>query len=560
MANQRDLTLCDESQRTAATKPVFSGRKLVVVVGIDEYKTLPGLRCAVSDAIGVQELLVNRFAFEAPIAPLINDAATKPAIEALIEDRLPALLGRNDALVLFFAGHGTTRVTQLDEMTVETGYVAPVEARGLGAFSDLVCMEELLRNVAVLPARHIMVLLDACHSGMALGNAVSRYRSVSSFVHRLARRRSRRVITSARRDELALDNGPIPGHSLFTGTLIAALSSGRADLDRNGIVTFSELALFLQQQVGQASGARQTPDHGAFHLDDRGELMLAVPHGAYDHSGAFQIGPAHSIADLQSATAHRIRGARAAALGAIVAAAATIAVVVALAVARPAPQLDTEGVKLVERRTTLDLRGWKNASEDDIASKRKVSKAVSVNEFTVERLHDGGQKFLHRMGTSSPIDPEVDCGGCEVRQFSKDIAPTPREWNIIFYIRNEPIGHPIPIRFSVTFWNAFQNADQWWGGFRIIHPTKRATFKVLFPTNHRPLATDISFAFVKAGTAKREPVVPAPEDWSAVVGNDGRVDEVEWAIDHPEDDLSYRVYWNWPELLQPHDLRRKLAL
>jgi hypothetical protein len=63
---------------------------------------------------------------------------------------------------------------------------------------------------------------------------------------------------------------------------------------------------------------------------------------------------------------------------------------------------------------------------------------------------------------------------------------------------------------------------------------------------------DISFAFVKAGTAKRELVVPAPEDWSAVVGNDGRVDEIEWAIDHPEDGRSYRVYWKWPELLQPH--------
>lgn len=251
-------------------------RKRVVVIGIDDYLQLPRLRHAVSDVRGVQDVLVQQFGFDAPIEPLTNGAATKPAIEALVEDDLPKILAPEDALVLFFAGHGTTRVSGLHDVEVETGYLAPVEARGRDRFSDLINMEELLRTIGLLPARHVLVVLDACHSGMALGSSVTRYRSWEPYAHRLTQKRSRRVITSARCDELALDSGPIPGHSLFTGMLIEALTSGRADMDGNGIITFSELALFLYQQVGQASGSRQTPDYGAFHLDDRGEMVIAV--------------------------------------------------------------------------------------------------------------------------------------------------------------------------------------------------------------------------------------------------------------------------------------------
>jgi len=271
----RDLG-SDEDEGDALIEARLPRRKIVAVIGIDDYAGLPKLRCAVSDARGIQEMLVQRFGFEAPIPPLTNEAATKPAIESLVEDQLRSLLRPDDALILFFAGHGTTRVARLDEMTVETGYLAPVEARGHDRYSELINMEELLRKCGMLPARHILIVLDACHSGFALGTGVTQYRSMGPYVHRLIGNRSRRVITSARRDEAALDSGPIPGHSLFTGTLIQAMISGEADIDENGVVTFSELALVLQQKVGQASGSRQTPDYGAFHLDDRGEMVLAV--------------------------------------------------------------------------------------------------------------------------------------------------------------------------------------------------------------------------------------------------------------------------------------------
>jgi hypothetical protein len=264
------------SEEGVLIETLLPRRKFIVVIGIDAYQRQPKLRCAVADALGIQQLFVQRFGFEAPIAPLLDAAATKPAIESLVDDQLRNIVRPEDALVFFFAGHGTTRLTRLDGVTLETGYLAPVEARGFDQYSDLVNMEELLRRLGMLPARHILVVLDACHSGMALGSAVSQYRSTESYLHKLAASRSRRVLTSASRDQLALDTGPIPGHSLFTGVMIHALTSGDADMDGNGVVTFSELALAVQQRVGQSSGSQQTPDFGAFYMDDRGELLLPM--------------------------------------------------------------------------------------------------------------------------------------------------------------------------------------------------------------------------------------------------------------------------------------------
>jgi hypothetical protein len=84
------------------------------------------------------------------------------------------------------------------------------------------------------------------------------------------------------RDQLARDDGPLPSHSLFAGTLVDGLNWGKSDLDGNGFVTSSELSLYLQQQVSQASESRQTPDFGSFHLDDRGELVIALINETFD--------------------------------------------------------------------------------------------------------------------------------------------------------------------------------------------------------------------------------------------------------------------------------------
>jgi uncharacterized caspase-like protein len=260
------------------------GKSVIVVIGIDDYTNWKKLHTAVSDAQGVQAVLVEKFGFTTPIPPLLNKDATKSAINALVEDRLRRELKEADKLVLFFAGHGHTRVDTIGGKKVETGFVVPVEAK-TGTeeqWSDYVKLDDFLETVSTLPARQVMVILDSCHSGFAVGGSMRSFRDSARYENDLASRVSRRVITSAMRDQLARDDGPLPGHSLFAGTLVDGLNWGKADLDGNGLVTSSELSLYLQQQVSQASESRQTPDFGSFHLDDRGELVISINDQTFD--------------------------------------------------------------------------------------------------------------------------------------------------------------------------------------------------------------------------------------------------------------------------------------
>jgi Caspase domain len=255
-----------------------TGRLLLAVIGIDNYIHWQKLDNAVSDALGLQQALVDKAGFTVPVEPLLNEQATKPAIMSFIEDRLREEIQPNDQLVLFFAGHGHTRVSRVGDSEVETGYLVPVDAP-IGQdekWAEYVRIEHFLDAVNELPARHVLVVLDACHSGFALGEAVKKSRGAEEFQRQLSEKVSRRAITSAQRDQLASDSGPLPDHSLFTGSFVDGLTWGTMDIDANGLITSSEIGLYLQQVVGQATNSKQTPDFGAFGLDDRGELVISL--------------------------------------------------------------------------------------------------------------------------------------------------------------------------------------------------------------------------------------------------------------------------------------------
>ena len=270
------------------TEPGRRGRNIIAVIGVDDYAAWRKLHNAVSDAKGVRELFVEKLGFKELAPPLFNADATQQSITSLLQDELATRLEPDDSLVLFFAGHGHTESSQIGSKKVKTGYLIPVEARlpQEHKFSTFIKLDSFLKDMAKLPARHVLLILDACYSGFALGETVQVLRSHERYSDDLSRRLSRRVITSAMDDQPALDNGPIAGHSLFTGTLIEGVDSGQADGDSKGFVTSSELALYVQNRVSSASQSKQTPDFGSFELDERGELVISLRGETFNKSQA----------------------------------------------------------------------------------------------------------------------------------------------------------------------------------------------------------------------------------------------------------------------------------
>jgi TPR repeat protein len=282
------------------------GHRYVVSIGIDHYQNWPVLSTAVSDATGFAELLHEHLGFEYGAEPLVDSAATLHNINSLIDDELRARLQPKDDLVIFFAGHGTTRSDAVGGRTLEVGFLVPVDARGPSAaqhWSDYLDIAELLHKISTLPPMHILVILDSCHSGVALGENFTASRSDTRFERDMLRKPSRMVIASAQEDQLAADSGPVEDHSLFTGLMMQGLITGKADAFQQGFITATQLGAYTQEQVGMARGTQQTPRFGRFDLDEGGELIFPLGSGA-DQT---QSSASESLTELEKRQIARIR-------------------------------------------------------------------------------------------------------------------------------------------------------------------------------------------------------------------------------------------------------------
>jgi hypothetical protein len=279
----------EEEQTTEAQTEAQTGRNIIVAIGIDEYKRWPTLDNAVNDAIGFRDLLVRGMGFKSPIPALRNESATKANITELLTVTLPSELQKGDSkghdnLVLFFAGHGHTRTTTENGQQVKHGCLIPVEAR-TDQPDDYLPLDDFLLKVRGLKAHRILVILDSCKSGMALGPDVILKASAEKSAGASTSDRCRKVISSARWDQVARDSGPVESHSLFTGCLIHGLDWGTADLLGDDTLSTSkisatELALFLRKYVGRESDSRQTPDSGTFEAGAQGELQFRLREGS----------------------------------------------------------------------------------------------------------------------------------------------------------------------------------------------------------------------------------------------------------------------------------------
>lgn len=280
---------------------VVQGRYVFAGIGIDDYEhdeIWAGLDNAVNDVVAVRDMLRGTFSFEAPEEWLLtNEEATAANIRVLIDD-LRLNLQPDDNLIFFFAGHGISVPLEFDgEVVDNTAYIVPVGVKNYAHVSpsQYVEIEDLLESLARLPARHVLAIFDSCESGLALTEGrefKTRGGSSITVPEDLMRRRSRHVITSAMDTQKAFDdNERYPGNSLFTGWLLeglrraaegGSLDEPSPDVNEDGALTVSELATFVTGRVSAISEARQTPDHGTFELDQRGELVIRLDIDPFD--------------------------------------------------------------------------------------------------------------------------------------------------------------------------------------------------------------------------------------------------------------------------------------
>jgi hypothetical protein len=200
------------------------------------------------------------------------------------------------------------------------------------------------------------------------------------------------------------------------------------------------------------------------------------------------------------------------------------------------------GVRVQHHATTMDLSGWKETTQSDIDNRIKKSLALSTDKYTVVKTQEYGRNYVHIVGTSSAIPPEIICQGCKVEPRTPDKASrTAYEYKVTFDISKLGLEESEDLDFAIKYWNAFQTPDQWWTGFRVLLQTESTEFTIIFPQAKHPPAESIQFYY---RDTKEHPYV-GERKASFERDDAGLVSKIIWNVPYPSTDRSYRVRWDW---------------
>jgi hypothetical protein len=234
-------------------------KSYAVIIGIDNYKNLPRdrqLKNAVKDAKGVEAVLNKNYRFD-KIVSIYNQEATRDRILEVLTEELPAIMGDQDSLFLFWAGHGDQEKGTGGR---EMGYLIPYDGE-IGKIRKNLTMQELRSTISSkLPAKHVFYVMDACYGGLLAStrSVDKKSRRDLSYLKEITRENVRQVLTAGGQGEEVLDGGP-KGHSVFTGRLIEALEAS------GDFITANEIQAILKEKVygdSRAQGKTQTPAFG----------------------------------------------------------------------------------------------------------------------------------------------------------------------------------------------------------------------------------------------------------------------------------------------------------
>jgi len=262
----------DDGIAAAAAGDTLYRESYALVIGIDKYARWPGLHHAVLDGKAMEQALVTRFGFKPEnVTALYDGDATRANILRTLNDKLTdsKRVKRDDRVLVFFAGHGSTRKLASGR---DVGYIIPVDASLDDLAADAISMPQLQEVAEALSAKHVLFMVDACYSGLGLTRGGGP-RGSKNFLSDNARRIGRQMITAGGADQQVADDGP-GGHSVFTWTVLQALS-GKADLNGDGVITSTELAAYVAPAVSAI--ARQTPAFGSLPGSEGGEFVFALP-------------------------------------------------------------------------------------------------------------------------------------------------------------------------------------------------------------------------------------------------------------------------------------------
>ncbi|MEM8978539.1 MAG: caspase family protein [Pseudomonadota bacterium] len=258
--------------------PLVQAEDRAVVVGINDHPYSPDskLNGAKPDALAFYDFLQRSEGLRKDqITLLLDGAATTDAIiKTLIQD-LKHRSKPGDRVIFYFAGHGyrvkDRNGDEIDDKLDEVLITADVKKpKAAWVIRD----DELRILFEAFPDRRILVVIDACHSGSITrsslgtdeiarwypsdlpeipevlhpaleGLSTSAPRATTRSATFFPAQKHMDIWSAVAAEEVALE---VPKGGVFTRAFLEGLSQKKADLNRNGRISNSELLHFVRQK------------------------------------------------------------------------------------------------------------------------------------------------------------------------------------------------------------------------------------------------------------------------------------------------------------------------
>lgn len=187
-------------------------RYYALVIGNDDYASLPKLTTAVKGARSVARVLRESYGFQTELLVNAGRAQILAALSAYRRD-----LGADASLLVFYAGHGYR------DVKAGKVYWLPVDATPEDV-TNRIAADEVTAGVRLIQARHVLVASDSCYTDTqtgGLGVSPAHPSERGRFLQRMAAGRSRTLMASG--GDAPVADGGDGGHSVFAAALLRGL-------------------------------------------------------------------------------------------------------------------------------------------------------------------------------------------------------------------------------------------------------------------------------------------------------------------------------------------------
>ncbi len=241
----------------AVRPPDLTKRAILIAVGNYDDVTLASPGATAADAQLLRDALVRRYQVADEHAQLLSDPG-RIVIERTLDEAV-SLLGEEDSLLVFFAGHAYTD----EEGRV---YLAPSDFTLDRIAASGILLKDLVDKMEECQAGEKLLLLDCCRAD-AGGDLVARQPSTAEMLHSLDHASGRTYLRTVA--AVASCSAGQRGvhweqeeHGLF-GYYLARAYAGEADQNANLRIDPSELEAFLTRQMAATAetiASQATPE------------------------------------------------------------------------------------------------------------------------------------------------------------------------------------------------------------------------------------------------------------------------------------------------------------